>query len=303
MNPETVKRLCALNNTFYRNNSASFAETRQSPWPGWTRCLEVLKGAWANDRMNERRKLSVFDLACGNLRFEDFLASALPESALTFHAVDNCDSLVPQESDAEKYGTNVRSNRHVTYQSLDILDALQNGLNLNERLTAPLCDLAVSFGFLHHVPCGEYREKVLANLVRQTRPGGFVIVSLWQFLNDEALAKRAQVTHERALNELGLPALDSNDYLLGWQKLPGAYRYCHHFSEPEIDHLIESVAPKPASVCAASIPPSASAAASASAPTTAPTAASVSPSVSLHARFTSDGRTANLNTYLILKVS
>jgi SAM-dependent methyltransferase len=295
MNLETVTKLCTLNNTFYRNNSASFSETRRSAWPGWTRCLEVLERAWEDDCLSERRtdnkrKLSVFDLACGNLRFEDFLTSALPETALTFHAVDNCDSLVPPMP-----GT--------TYQSLDILDALQNSPCLNDRLTAPLCDLTVSFGFLHHVPLREYREKVLASLVRQTRPGGFVVVSLWQFLNDETLAKRAQATHERALKELGLPALDDDDYLLGWKNLPGAYRYCHHFSEPEIDRLIESVAPKATRI------PTLSTSATALAPTPlAPsaatsTAASASPSTSLIARFTSDGRTANLNTYLILKVS
>jgi SAM-dependent methyltransferase len=229
----------------------------------------VLKDAWANDCPSEpqtgnKRTLAVFDLACGNLRFEDFLTSALPETTFAFHAVDNCDSLVPPMS-------------NVSYQSLDILDALQSGPCLNDRLVAPLCDLSVSFGFLHHVPLREYREEILANLVRQTRPGGFVIVSLWQFLNDEALAKRAQTTHERALEELGFPALDNNDYLLGWQNLPGTYRYCHHFSESEIDRLIESVAPK--------------------------TTRASAPSASLIARFTSDGRTANLNTYLILKVS
>jgi SAM-dependent methyltransferase len=234
-------------------------------------------------------------LACGNLRFEDFLTSALPETSFAFHAVDNCDSLVPPMS-------------NVSYQSLDILDAPQNSSCLNDRLAAPLCDLSVSFGFLHHVPFREYREEVLASLVRQTRPGGFVIVSLWQFLNDEALAKRAQTTHERALEELGLPALDNDDYLLGWKNLPGTYRYCHHFSESEIDRLIESVAPKAtraAALSASATTLAPTAAPSASVTTLAPTstAASASPSASLLARFTSDGRTANLNTYLILKVS
>jgi SAM-dependent methyltransferase len=291
MNSETIKRLCALNNAFYRKNSASFSKTRKGAWPGWTRCLEVLKRArasdWGNEQLARRQMLSVFDLACGNLRFENFLASALPETALTFHVVDSCDSLASQipaeESCRMDHYADHQANLHLDYQNLDILDTLQNGLNLNDQLTAPSCDLADSFGFLHHIPLRKYREEVLTSLVRQTRPGGFVIVSLWQFLNDEALAKRTEATHERALKELSLPALGSNDYLLGWQNLPGAYRYCHHFSEPEIDHLIESVAPKPAHI---SSPPS-----------------STSPSASVLARFASDGRTANLNTYLILRVS
>ncbi|MDR1183619.1 MAG: class I SAM-dependent methyltransferase [Coriobacteriales bacterium] len=273
MNPETITKLCVLNNAFYRDNSVSFSETRQSPWPGWTRCLEVLRyartdgrlGGWADDYSDDQRAFSVFDLACGNLRFENFLASALPETTFTVHAVDNCDCLVPPMS-------------NTNYQSLDILNTLQNGLCLNDQLTAPLCDLAVSFGFLHHIPLREYREEVLASLLRQTRPGGFVIVSLWQFLNDETLAKQAQITHERAIKELDLPTLDDNDYLLGWKNLPNTYRYCHSFSEIEIDRLIESVVSKPLRTDSASA------------------------SVSTVARFASDGRTANLNTYLILKV-
>ncbi|MDR1082325.1 MAG: class I SAM-dependent methyltransferase, partial [Coriobacteriales bacterium] len=256
MNPETLKKICALNNAFYRDNSASFSKTRQSPWPGWTRCLEVLKSVQADERpagsrlagdqtgdqragderladdeladdgqtgeqTGAQQALSVFDLACGNLRFENFLASALPETTLNFYAVDNCDRLV-QMSDMKFCAANQEkqyvthpleqyTNCQLNYQNLDVLDALGADLCLNDQLAAPLCDLSVSFGFLHHVPLAKYREEILASLVRQTRPGGLVIVSLWQFLNDETLAKRARATHKRALQELGLPALDDND--------------------------------------------------------------------------------------------
>jgi SAM-dependent methyltransferase len=326
MNPETVKRLRALNNDFYRNNAVSFSKTRQSPWPGWTRCLEALKTACAStgenteadgrqdgqaddypgdqstfgQRILSRRKLTVFDLACGNLRFEDFLASALPETTLAFYAVDNCDSLVSRTPDAKDCRADHRAGSRtdypadyrLNYQNLDVLKTLQSDLRLNDQLAAPLCDLAVSFGFLHHIPLEKYRKEVLASLVRQTRPGGLIVVSLWQFLNDEVLAKRAQITHERALAELGLPALDSNDYLLGWKNLPGTYRYCHSFSETEIDRLIQSVAPK--TMREPSSPTTAFALAAAS--------TSASAEASVVARFASDGKTANLNSYLILRV-
>jgi SAM-dependent methyltransferase len=261
MNPETVKRLCEINNDFYRRNAASFSQTRRSPWPGWTDCLKALRGVWAAEDgrspTDERQNLSVLDLACGNLRFETFLNSALPKTTLTFYAVDNCDSIVPKTP-------------YVNYQSLDILNLLQNDLPINDHLAAPLCDLAVAFGLMHHVPRQKYRETLLASLARQTRHEGFVIVSFWQFLNNEAMAKRARVTHEHALEELGLEALDNNDYLLGWKNTPGVYRYCHSFSEAEIDQLVESVAQKTP--------------------------------LSVVSRFTTDGRTNNLNTYLVLRV-
>jgi len=109
----------------------------------------------------------------------------------------------------------------------------------------------------------------LLSLIEQTRSGGYVIISFWQFLNNEVLREKARITHEHALKELGLQELDDNDYLLGWKNIPGTYRYCHSFSEAEIDQLMEAVADK----------------------------------ATLTSRFVSDGRTNNLNTYLILKVT
>ncbi|NTU88381.1 MAG: class I SAM-dependent methyltransferase [Actinobacteria bacterium] len=257
MNAETVETLCKLNNDFYRNHADSFSATRKSPWSGWERCLDIVRGDCLLDptRVSDSPTLSVFDLACGNLRFEAFLASALEPARIVFYAVDNCDSLVP-------------NTLSVNYQTLDILAVLRDGLCINDKLEAPVCDLSVSFGFMHHVPLEEYREEVLRSLIRQTRSGGYVMVSFWQFCKNAEMAEKAQVTNARALEELGLPELDSGDYLLGWKNMPGEYRYCHNFSEPEIDVLVASVAELASEV----------------------------------SRFEADGRTGNLNTYLILKV-
>ncbi|MCL2882726.1 MAG: class I SAM-dependent methyltransferase [Coriobacteriia bacterium] len=259
MDIETADRLRRLNRDFYREQAASFAETRQAPWPGWEKCLTILREADKGsgtlsgyDKVPD--PLSVFDLACGNLRFEAYLASALPATSFAFHAVDCCDTLLPSTPPAH-------------YQHLDILDALSQSLPLNNQFTAPACDLSVTFGFLHHVALPQHRAQILSALIDQTKPGGLVIVSLWQFLNDPARLEKAQLTHTRALQELGLPELDEGDYVLGWKDLPGAYRYCHSFSESEIEELVVS------------------------------TAGRVTPI----ARFTADGRTGNLNTYLIFK--
>ena len=269
MNATTVKILCKLNNDFYRNHHASFSATRKTPWPGWKTCLDVLRNVCADDWRDFCRNLTVFDLACGNLRFEKYIASELskefPDIKPRFFAIDNCDGMVSRTPD-------------LSYQSLDVLDTLQQGFDINAQLTAPLCDIAVSFGFMHHVPSRELRQKVLLSLIRQTRRGGFVFVSFWQFQNDRVMTDRARVVHERALKELNLldldgndldgNELDDNDYLLGWENTPGVYRYCHSFTNAEIDQLLASVADK----------------------------------ANLVSRFVSDGRTSNLNAYLVLKV-
>ena len=252
-------RLCALTGEFYRANAESFSQTRQSPWQGWVRLLEVMDA-----RAAERELLRVLDVACGNLRFERYLADALPGRVLSGYAVDNCDPLVEagerNESDALS---------RMSFQNLDAIERLSAGF-LRKALEVPdaSCDLAVSFGFMHHVPLERWRAGLLRALVAKVRPGGFVAVSFWRFLNSAKLARKAQETTSRARAELGIPELPPNDYLLGWQDTQGLYRYCHHFDEPEIEHLLAMVAD----------------------------------SADLVSRFEADGKTGNLNEYVVLRV-
>ena len=252
-------RLCALTGEFYRANAESFSQTRQSPWQGWVRLLEVMDA-----RAAERELLRVLDVACGNLRFERYLADTLPSRMLSGYAVDNCDPLVEagerNESDALS---------RMSFQNLDAIERLSGG-SLRESLEAPdaSCDLVVSFGFMHHVPLERWRVELLRTLIAKVRPGGFVAVSFWRFLNSDKLARKAQETTIRARAELGIPELSPNDYLLGWQDTQGLYRYCHHFDELEIERLLAAVAD----------------------------------SAELVSRFEADGKTGNLNEYVVLRV-
>ncbi len=263
MNDQTAQQLCELNNSFYHNNAASFSETRVAPWSGWRRCVALVREVLETSssvyftESARQRGLSVFDLACGNLRFELFFNAEMPHASITYYAVDNCSSLLPDMPDL-----------CLNYQDLDILNLVCQGIAIQEYLEAPPCDLSVAFGFLHHVPTLEYRREVLLSLIKQTCPGGLVIVSLWQFMNSEELAEKAQLTHQHALKELDLPSLDKNDYILGWQNTPKAYRYCHSFSDAEIDELVASLVGK----------------------------------AHILSRFKADGRTEDLNTYLVMRV-
>lgn len=252
-------RLCALTGEFYRANAESFSQTRQSPWQGWVRLLEVMDA-----RAAERELLRVLDVACGNLRFERYLADALPGRMLSGWAVDNCEPLV-EAGERSEFGPLSR----IAFQNLDVIERLSGG-RLRESLEAPdaSCDLAVSFGFMHHVPLERWRVELLRALVAKVRSGGFVAVSFWRFLNSDKLAGKAKETTSRARAELGIPELPPNDYLLGWQDTQGLYRYCHHFDEPEIERLLAMMAD----------------------------------SADLVSRFEADGRTGNLNEYVVLRV-
>lgn len=225
---ETVRTLIALNNRFYAEHAVSFSATRNAPWAGWMRLADALNHlGWSDAGVGAR---SVLDLACGNLRFERFLADALPSLDLHFEAMDSCPAL---SDHADMPG--------VSFQQLDILAALLN----SPHVTMPpkhTYDLSACFGFMHHVPSEDLRRRVLDTMVDAAAHGGFVVLSFWQFMNDDRLAAKAKLA--------GMPAglspatLDTGDRFLGWQDDARPLRYCHHFSESEIDSLVAHVQPR-----------------------------------------------------------
>lgn len=278
MDTKFAQMLCQLNNDFYRDQAVSFSDTRHAKWPGWECCLKAVSSVFL-DQSNS----VVLDVACGNLRFEKFLASQLLERHIQVWALDSCDELLPQtcagtlveKVNADGADTPDATDVHlqINYLHCDVMEAIGSSKAFTYGI--PQADISVSFGFMHHVPLPEWRVQLLNSLIEATKPGGFVCVSFWEFLADEGLAAKAYKTHERALAELGpvwgFSSADFNDgdFLLGWRNTPGAYRYCHSFSTSEVDALIATVSHRAECV----------------------------------ARFRADGRTETLNEYIVLQVT
>ncbi len=240
MRSRMARELVALNTAFYADHAESFSATRSAPWEGWRRVLEVARELGAIDG----RRPVVLDLACGNLRFERFLADELKPTVARVDALDNCPDLA---GGAYIPGT--------TLHDVDILSQLMEmgreapqqdeaAAAARTRLsphTDP-CDLAVCFGFMHHVPGADLRRCVVDELVARTRPGGVVAISLWRFMNDERLARKARAADAAASQSAPWPGFDASelepgDHFLGWQGEDGPLRYCHHFEEEEVDSL------------------------------------------------------------------
>lgn len=278
MDTKFAQMLCQLNNDFYRDQAVSFSDTRHAKWPGWERCLKAVSSVFL-DQSNS----VVLDVACGNLRFEKFLASQLLERHIQVWALDSCDELLPQtcagtlvekvNADGADTPDAIDVHLQINYLHCDVMEAIGSSKVFTYGI--PQADISVSFGFMHHVPLPEWRVQLLNSLIEATKPGGFVCVSFWEFLADEGLAAKAYKTHERALAELGpvwgFSSADFNDgdFLLGWRNTPGAYRYCHSFSTSEVDALIATVSSRAECV----------------------------------ARFRADGRTETLNEYIVLQVT
>ncbi len=214
MDKDFARQMSEMTTDFYARTSVSFGATRQGAWPGWERLLVEACVAPSSS-------IRLLDVACGNLRFERFLAERV--SRLETWAIDNCDDLV---------GTAPSDGLNVHYACQDVSEAL-----LEEETSwskhVPLCDLSVSFGFMHHLPLFSQRLLLLQELIRHTRPGGSVVVAFWQFAADERLRAKARP----------IEGGEGNDYLLGWQNKTDVARYCHFCNEDEIDLLVQGVLP------------------------------------------------------------
>lgn len=251
----TAEQLSYVTSEFYTQQAQSFSATRQMPWQGWQQCLDAMP------QLSAGEKLSVLDVGCGNLRFARFLCDEVGIVPAKYFAVDNCKPLV----ESGEVGTHISE---LIFIELDVIKSLLDN-TLSSRLTVPACDLVVAFGFLHHVPGAQKRIQLLHTLLDKTKPGGFVCVSFWQFMNSQKLAAKAQETTAQGLRALGIDAseLEEHDYLIGWQDKANTWRYCHHFSQEELDELL----------------------------------ASLGPDVHVCAQFSADGKDNNLNRYVILQ--
>ena len=206
-----AQELNELTTNFYARVGSSFSATRQNPWKGWERVRELTRPYG--------HRLDVLDLACGNLRFEHFLAESHPR--MRAWAVDH-DEALAQLGGAQALPW-------VSFVPLDIVGALLQGEDLELALSVPLCDLSVCFGFMHHVALPSHRAAVLRALVRHTKKGGVAVVSFWQFARNPRILAKAQ------------PLPDTGDFLLGWQDRADVRRYCHSYTDSEIDELIASL--------------------------------------------------------------
>lgn len=218
MDAQTIHILNQLTTDFYARCTDSFSATRERPWDGWKRLLDVLAPTLA------RPCASVLDIGCGNLRFEEFL-SERSSANLSFWCVDNCPQLLP-------------SSANVRFQELDIVSNLEEN-TLVERLNAPASDIVCSLGLFHHVPSEALRLRLLDTMLDKASHGGLVIVSLWQFEKDARLFEKARATTRAALEAHPSLQLEEHDWLLGWQHDDRALRYCHSFSDEEIEGLVE----------------------------------------------------------------
>ena len=236
--------LNGLTQQFYAAQTASFSETRDDVWPGQRRIIGMLAERAAAKA--ERAAAKAAGTAEQVARSTTYRVLDIGCGNLRFQrAVLDAGPELPWELhgvDSCAGFASAKDGLSIDVQPLDIVRELLDG-NLHEALRAPQTDACVAFGVMHHVPTETARKRLLEAMAAHTLPGGVVVASFWRFMDDPGLADKSRAAHERALARTGIDAaaLDDGDYLLGWQE-SDAVRYCHSFTHEEVDALVTAFA-------------------------------------------------------------
>jgi 2-polyprenyl-3-methyl-5-hydroxy-6-metoxy-1,4-benzoquinol methylase len=288
MNNQEASRIAAMTNEFYQSHARSFSDTRQQPWTGWTQAIASIPDITAksnntgegedsrniitNNRNGDKHPLEVLDLACGNMRFSKFLAqSGISANVL---GVDINDELAwtanfdTARADINYSASTSAANVSTNYANMDIISKIQGNSLLQSlyKVHPQKFDLAVCFGFFHHIPTTELRKKALTNLCSSVHPDGYIVISFWQFMRNEKIAQKAIQATKTAQSTGTDLNMQEGDYFLGWQGDCDTLRFCHNFSEHEIDTLLSTV------------------------------------NIEEVSRFSADGRSGDLNRYIVARV-
>jgi tRNA (uracil-5-)-methyltransferase TRM9 len=203
---ETIRSaLAELNRTFYAGFAGDFARTRRG-WPlGFERILPHLRSA-----------ANVLDVGCGNGRLLTFLT----ERGWQGHylGIDSSAGLL-----ASAEGNLGRTHAMAGFRQADLLSPLWAA-----SLAGFAPDAIACLAVLHHVPGAAHRARLVAECAELLRPGGALIISVWQFLSTPRLRARILPWLTVGLRD---EDVDPGDYLLSWGGGGIGHRYCAAIDE------------------------------------------------------------------------
>ncbi len=213
MDARIQSRLLRINQNFYDQYSSSFSCTRNQVQPGIHRLIPRFGS-----------NTSILDVGCGN----GTLARALAAQGFSGHYVGVDMSIDLLTKARELLGT--PENGHYTFQQVDLASP-----NWHNALPPGQYDWLVSFAVLHHLPSDDLRLQTVLTFNKLIKPGGFVVVSVWQWHNSPRLRQRVQPWSTVGINP---EELDAGDVLLDWRadETPGL-RYVHTFDEASLSNL------------------------------------------------------------------
>lgn len=216
MENNTREKLLKLNEDFYSTFSASFSATRKGIQPG----VKQLLGLIGN-------KDQILDLGCGNGNFARALADINFDGSYL-----GLDSNPVFLSFAVK-GLPPASAYHYAFIEQDLADP-----SWPDTFLCGYFDVITAFSFLQHIPGKEYQAAFFTRVSDLLTPGGLLMLSVWQPLNDCRLKDHILPWE---MVDLSPESLCEGDLLIDWRAeenaQPIGMRYVHQFSAEELTLL------------------------------------------------------------------
>ena len=200
MDETTRSALAELNRAFYASFADDFAHTRRG-WPlGFERILPHLRPA-----------ANVLDVGCGNGRLLTFLTEHVWHGR--YLGVDSSAGLL-----AEADRNLELKKAEASFRQVDLLSP-----HWAAALAGFAPDAIACLAVLHHIPGAAHRARLVSECAALLKPGGTLIISVWQFLSTPRLRARILPWSAAGLSD---EDVDPGDYLLAWGEGAAGHRYC-----------------------------------------------------------------------------
>lgn len=199
MKSEIARKLLEKVKLDYDAIAYEFSRTRKTSWDEFEMFKDYLEP-----------QMTVADIGCGNGR----LIEILPENT-KYIGIDTSKNII---NEARKLHPN---------------DTFKEGSLLDIPISSNTTDVTFCIATLPHIPSKKLREKAIDELIRITKPGGTIVISVWNLWQLRYLGKIIQAIGRR----IAFGDLDWNDLFIEWDnKLE---RYYHAFTKSELRKLLE----------------------------------------------------------------
>jgi len=188
---------------FYKIAANDFARTRTTIWPGVSNFLSSVP----TDSL-------ILDAGCGN-------GKNMLKTGHKFIGLDTCSELL----DITRKNIKCKSN---------IIDLVVGSVD-NLPFEDNSFDAVMSIAVVHHLKTYEDRLKAFTELIRVCRPGGKILITVWQLESNP-------VYHNGTSD--AIDCLNKGDRLIGWklqfrgQKVDYLQRFYHFYSQEEIESVV-----------------------------------------------------------------
>jgi len=207
MKQQTTKKILQETETGYNLISKKFSETRKHFWGS----LDFIKKYTKNND-------TVLDYGCGNGR----LLELFVDKKIHYIGLDVSEKLL--EFAKKKY-----SNVYFSFQKIE---SLSTTIPLNSNYFNTIYSIAT----FHHLPSDFLRAKIANELYRTLKPGGYLIITVWNIWQKKYWKNILQNWWKKLINK---SELDWNDCRITFTNNQGNVfnRYHHAFTANELKKL------------------------------------------------------------------